>query len=50
MPDHVTADQLAAALAALEARLAWRFVAALVGQTLAIIGAVFALMRMFPAN
>ena len=44
------ADQFAAALATLEARLAWRFVAALVAQTLAIIGAVFALMRMFPAN
>ena len=45
--DHVTTDQFNAALAALEARLTWRFAGAMAAQTIAIIGAVAALMRMF---
>ena len=50
MPDHVTTGQLADDLADLEVRLAWRFVAALVAQAIAIVGAVAALVLMFPAN
>ena len=45
--DHVTTDHFNAGLAALEARLTWRFAGAMAAQTLAIIGAVAALMRMF---
>ena len=45
--DHLTTDQFNAALTAFEARLTWRFAGAMAAQTIAIIGAVAALMCMF---
>ena len=44
--DHVTPKPLRAELASLEARLTWRFVGAMLAQTLAILGGVLAMLRL----
>ena len=44
--DHVTPERLDVALAALEARLTWRFAGAMLAQTVAIIGGTVALVRL----
>ena len=45
--DHVTPDQFKAGLAELEARLTWRFAAALLAQTAAMAAIMAALLRLF---
>ena len=43
---HVTPEALRAELAIVEARLTWRFAAAMLAQTLAILGGVLAMLRL----
>ena len=45
--DHVTPDQFKAGLAALEARLTWRFAGALLAQTAAMAAIMATLLRLF---
>ena len=44
--EHVTPEHLDAALAAIEARLTWRFAGAILAQTIAMLGGMVAILRL----
>ena len=44
--EHVTPEHLDADLAALEARLTWRFAGAMLAQTIAMLGGMAAILRL----